>query len=76
VPQITELASGALTATETLTIELVEANETPAVVIVRWPVRPSILHAHRFPWAAEQAARLFASAAVRLAAIKRDRPLP
>jgi hypothetical protein len=34
---VTELATVQLTATDTLTIELVEANETPAVVIIRWP---------------------------------------
>jgi hypothetical protein len=36
--EITELASAQLTAIHQLVIELVEANETPAVVIVRWPV--------------------------------------
>jgi hypothetical protein len=34
--QITLLAGGRLTAIGTITIELVEADETPAVVIVRW----------------------------------------
>ena len=41
--KITELAGGALTATDTVTIELVEANETLAMIIVRWPVKTSIL---------------------------------
>jgi len=51
--QVTELASGALTAVDSITVELVEANETPAVVIVRWPVKPTVMHPHRFPSAAE-----------------------
>jgi hypothetical protein len=34
---ITILATGKINAVNTLTIELVEADETPAVVIVRWP---------------------------------------
>jgi hypothetical protein len=42
--QITQLASGAITAADTITVELIEADETPAVVIVRWPVKPTVLH--------------------------------
>ena len=73
--QVTELASGALTAVDSITVELVEANETPAVVIVRWPVKPTVMHPHRFPSAAENATRIFAAAVVRLAQIRRDRRL-
>ncbi|HEY9469566.1 MAG TPA: hypothetical protein VIQ76_08115 [Propionibacteriaceae bacterium] len=73
--KITELANGAITATDSIIIELIETDETPAVVIVRWPVKASILHPLRFPSAAEAAARIFASAAVRLAQIRRDRRL-
>ena len=47
--QITQLASGAITAADTITVELIEADETPAVVIVRWPVKPIVLHPRRFP---------------------------
>jgi hypothetical protein len=47
--KVTELASGQLTATETITVELIEANETPAVVIVTWPSKPSVFHPRRFP---------------------------
>jgi hypothetical protein len=36
--KMTDLASGAITAVDTVTIELGEAVETPAIVIVRWPV--------------------------------------
>jgi hypothetical protein len=71
----TTLASGQITGVDTITIELVEADEPPAVVIIKWPAKPSILHPHRFTSTAESAARIFASAAVRLAAIKRDRRL-
>jgi hypothetical protein len=38
----TELASGQITATDTVTIELIEANETPEVII-RWPSKPTVL---------------------------------
>ena len=73
--KVTPLATAQITATDTLTIELVEANETAAVVIVRWPAKPSVLHAHRFPAVAEIAARVFAAAVVKRAAIKRERRL-
>jgi hypothetical protein len=33
---------GQLTATDTITIELIEADKTPAVVIVKWPVKPTV----------------------------------
>jgi hypothetical protein len=73
--QITQLASGAITAVDTITIELVEADETPAVVIVRWPSKATVLHPRRFRSAADAAARVFATAVVRLAHIKSERRL-
>jgi hypothetical protein len=73
--QVTELASGQINAVDTLVIELVEANETPAVVIVRWPSMPSVLHPRVFPATADTAARTFAAAVVRLAQLRRDRKL-
>ena len=73
--KITELATGQITAGHSLIVELVEADETPAVVIIRWPAKPSVLHPYRFGTAADIAARTFAAAAVRLAQIRRDRRL-
>jgi hypothetical protein len=73
--QITELSSGAITATDHITIELVEADETPAVVIVRWPAKPSVFHPRRFPAGANAAAGVFAAAIVKLAHIRRERRL-
>jgi hypothetical protein len=73
--QVTELARGAITAVDTITIELVEADETPAVVIVRWPVKASVIHPYRFGTTADVAARAFAAAAARLAQIRRERKL-
>jgi hypothetical protein len=73
--EITELASGQITAVDVLTIELVEANETTAVIIVRWPAKASVLHPRRFPAVADVAARTFAAALVKLAQIRRDRKL-
>jgi hypothetical protein len=73
--QITQLASGAITAADTITVELIEADETPAVVIVRWPVKPTVLHPRRFPDTAAMVTRLFAEAHTALAAIKAGRRL-
>ena len=46
--KMTELASGAITAVDTVTIELGEADETPAIVIVRWPAKATVFHQPRF----------------------------
>jgi hypothetical protein len=46
--KMTELASGAITAVDTVTIELGGADETPAIVIVRWPAKGTVFHPHRF----------------------------
>ena len=73
--KITELASGQISTADTITIELVEADETPAVVIVRWPLKASVQHPRRFPDTAATIARLFAEAATTLASIKANRRL-
>jgi hypothetical protein len=58
-----------------LTIELLEADDMPAVVIVTWPLKPTVLHPRRFPDAAATAVKLFAEAATTLAGIKASRLL-
>jgi hypothetical protein len=73
--KITELASSQINASDTLAIELVEADETPAVVIIRWPGKATILHPRRFPDTAAMLPRLFAEAATTLASIKANRRL-
>ena len=73
--KVTPLASNQITASDTITVELIEADETPAVVIVSWPVKPTVLHPRRFPDAAATIARLFAEAHTALAAIKAGRRL-
>jgi hypothetical protein len=73
--QITELASGAINGTDALIVELVEADETPAVVIIRWPAKATVSHPRRFPDTAAMLTRLFAEAATTLASIKANRRL-
>ena len=71
--KITPLAMAQLSATDTLTIELIEADKAPAVVIVRWPAKPTVNHPRRFPDTAAVSARVFAEAATRLAQLRRER---
>jgi hypothetical protein len=73
--QITVLAECTITAFSTITIELVEADETPAVVIVRWPAKATISHPRRFPETAAVIARTFAAAHTELASIRARRGL-
>jgi hypothetical protein len=73
--QITELASGQITNSAAIIVELVEADETPAVVIIRWPVKPTVVHPRLFPSGADAAARIFAAAVVKLSQIRRERRL-
>ena len=74
--QITELASGQPTGSDSITIELVEADETPAVIIVRWPLKATVIHPRRFPdVAAVVVVKLFAEAATALANVKSKRRL-
>ena len=49
--QITQLASGQITAVDAVTIELVETDQGPALVINTWPQKASVLHPHRLPTA-------------------------
>jgi hypothetical protein len=73
--KITELASSQISTVDTITIELVAADETPAVVIIRWPAKATVLHPRRFPDTAAIIARLFAEASTTLASIKAKRRL-
>jgi hypothetical protein len=67
--KVTQLASGQINAVHSLTVELVEADETPAVVIVTWPEKATVLPPRRFPDGAAAIVRLFATAATELARI-------
>ena len=73
--QVTVLAEGQINASGGITVELVEADETPAAVIIRSPAKPTVLHPRRFPDTATVFARLFAEAHTPLAGIKAIRRL-
>jgi hypothetical protein len=71
----TILGEAQIARSDTLTVELVEADETPAVVIVRWPLKATVCHPRRFPDTAAMIARLFAEAATTLASSKASKRL-
>jgi hypothetical protein len=73
--KITEPSSAAITAADHITIELIEADETPAVALIKWPLKATVLHPRRFPDSAAVIARLFAEAATALARIKASKRL-
>lgn len=72
--KVTELASGQITEAETITIELVEADDTAAVV-VKWPARPTVCTPSGYEQLLASATRLLANAALELAVIRHDRGL-
>jgi hypothetical protein len=72
--KVTELASSQITV-DAIVVELAEADETPAVVILRWPAKPTVCHSRRFADTASVVVRLFSEAHIALAAIKSRRKL-
>lgn len=68
--KVTELASAQINAVDTLTVQLIEADKTPAVVSVKWPAKSTVIHPRRSPDTAAMIARLFARAHIVLAALK------
>jgi hypothetical protein len=71
--KVTELAAASINGHDTITVELIEADTNPAVVIITWPAKPTVVHPHRFPDTAATLAKLFAEAATTLAGIKARR---
>ena len=63
------LAEGQITPSDRLVIELVEALETPPVVLLRWPAAPSVADPLRFPAVANAIMAILAGAVARLSQI-------
>ena len=57
---VTVLASASINTTNAIVVGGVEADETPSVVILRWPLKATVLHPRRFPDTAAMHARIFA----------------
>jgi hypothetical protein len=67
VSKTTILASGQITRTDTLLVELREPDEFPATVLITWPQAPSVVDPHTFGATANAVARLMATAITKLA---------
>ena len=70
----TTLASGQITPTDTLLVELRETAELPASIMITWPQAPSVVDARRFGATANAVARLMATAITKLAKIRAYKP--
>ena len=73
--QVTALASAQINASDTIVVDLFEADLEPAVVIITWPAKATVLHPQRFPDAAAAIVKLFSDAHIVLAAFKAERRL-
>ena len=70
----TTLASGQITPTDTLLVELREPGEFPATILIIWPQAPSIVDPRRSGATANAVARLMAAAITKLAQIRAYEP--
>jgi hypothetical protein len=71
----TTLAIGQINGSDAIKIELVTPPDMPQVVIIRWPVQPTIAQPVRFAEVASAAMKVLASANVALTRL-RARKLP
>jgi len=70
----TILASGQITTTDALRVELQEPEEFPATILIVWPQAPSVVDPRRFSATANAVARLMATAITKLAEIRAFKP--
>jgi len=75
VSKSTTLAAGQITKHDHLTVDLVNANDTPPTVLIRWPEAPSVIAPHPQALAAVATAmvRILAEAQAELAQLRRRR---
>jgi hypothetical protein len=66
----TTLASGKVTPTDKLLVELLEPEEFPASILITWPQTPSAIDPRKFDATANAVARLMATAITKLANIR------
>ena len=70
----TTLASGQITPTDVLLVELREPEEFPASIMITWPQAPSVIDPRRFGATANAVARLMATAITTLGQIRAYKP--
>ena len=64
----TNLATGRINGTDTLTIELVEPPGLPAAILLRWPTKPSVTDPAKFTAVVAAIIRVLGDARIELAA--------
>ena len=70
----TTLASGQITPTDMLLVELQEPTDFPPSIMITWPQVPSVVDPRRFGATANAVARLMATAITTLAQIRAYEP--
>jgi hypothetical protein len=70
----TTLASGNVTPTDKLLVELLEPDEFPATILITWPQAPSVVDPRKSDATANAVARLMATAITKLANIRAYEP--
>ena len=73
--QTTQLSSGLINRDDRLTVELVEPPGSPAVIILRWPQKPSITTPDAYSNVAAACMQVLSAAIIELAAIRTQRRL-
>ncbi len=58
---VTPLAAGQINASDQLVIELVQADDAPAAILIRWPDQPTVSPPTRFDATAAAVMRLLAA---------------
>jgi hypothetical protein len=71
--QTTTLAAGHVTASDSITIELVAPQGQPQAILVRWPEHPTVVQPRRYADCASAIMRLLALANVELTRIRARR---
>ena len=67
---VTPLATGQITPADKLTIELVQAIETPTTILIRWPGAPTVTDPRRLQAVADAITAVLAQAVATLARIR------
>ncbi len=68
--KITMLAVGQITAADEMSVELVEPGGSPAVILLHWPLAPSVTAPSKLGSTCDSIMRVLAAAVVRLAEIR------
>ena len=68
--KITMLAVGQITAADEMSIELVEPSGSPAVILLHWPLAPSVTEPGRLGATCDSIMRVLAAAVAKLAEIR------